>query len=104
MASDPSCHKAVSYVACVLPHLFLTGSIMDGVEGVAQPLGHPVDFCSHLSIFIQNSHPGSRLSLPSPSPCGTVYERTCTQAFDVQSRSVRTGAAFGLVTLHLGEL
>lgn len=77
---------------------------MGGVEGVAQPLGHPVDFCGHLSIFIQNSDPGYRLSLPSPSPCETVNERTCTKAFDMQPHSLRTGAAFGLMTLHLGEL
>lgn len=88
MASDPSCHKAVNYVAGVLSHLCLTGCVMDRVEGVAQPSGHPVDFHAHLSIFIQNSHPGYRLSLPSPSPCGTVYERTCTPSFDVQSHGL----------------
>lgn len=45
---------------------------MDGVEGMAQPLGHQVDFHAHLSIFVQNSVPGYRLSLPSSSPCETV--------------------------------
>lgn len=100
MASDPSCHKAVSYVAGVLPHLCLTGCVMDRVEGVAQPWGYPVDFHAPPSIFIQNNLPGYRLSLPHPSPCGTVCERTCT----VQSFTRRIGAAFGLVTVHLGEL
>lgn len=104
MASDASCHKAVSHVAVVLPRICLAGFVMDGVEGVAQPLGHPVDFHAHLSIFIQNSLPGYSLSLPSPSPCETVYERARTKAFDAQSCTLRIGAAFGLVTVHLGEL
>lgn len=73
---------------------------MDRVEGVAQPLGYPVDFHAHPSVFMQNSLPGYRLSLPHPSQCGTVRERAST----MQSCTLRIGAAFGLMTVHLGEL